>query len=206
MAWITLPPDTMRLAGRSHPPTTQQVHENDRRARRKPRPNRCKLWTSERNETPIRTVPPATAAVLHAPQQTGQPTGVGRSPGGLRPFGRRLILAALTITAAALVGLAGTGRAATWPNSMAAIGDSFTTAFNAHPNDAVVPSPPDLSACPDGFGPFGGDLVSSGLPASFGLDCPSNSWSTGTNPAVNSLYHGSSPTIPRSPATPPTTP
>jgi hypothetical protein len=74
-----------------------------------------------------------------------------------------------------LVSLAATARAATWPNSMAAIGDSFTTAFNAHPNDAVVPSPPDLSACPDGFGPFGGDLASFGLPPSFGLDCPSNS-------------------------------
>jgi lysophospholipase L1-like esterase len=51
----------------------------------------------------------------------------------------------------------------------------------------VVPSPPDLSACPNGRGPFG-DPTSVGLPASFGLDCPSNSWSTGTNPQVNSLY------------------
>ena len=70
---------------------------------------------------------------------------------------------------------------------MAAIGDSFTAAFNAHPNDAVVPSPADLTACPDGLGPFG-DPTALGLPASFGLDCPSNSWSTGTNPAVNSVY------------------
>jgi hypothetical protein len=70
---------------------------------------------------------------------------------------------------------------------MAALGDSFTVAFNAHPNNAVVPSPPDLTACPDGLGPFG-DPTTLGLPASFGLDCPSNSWSTGTNPAVDSLY------------------
>jgi lysophospholipase L1-like esterase len=67
---------------------------------------------------------------------------------------------------------------------MAAIGDSFSAAFNAHPNDAVVPDP---SGCPNGRGPFG-DPTLLGLPPSFGLDCPSNSWSTGTNPQVNSIY------------------
>ena len=73
--------------------------------------------------------------------------------------------------------------AADWPDSMAAIGDSFSAAFNAHPDDAVVPDP---SGCPNGRGPFG-DPASVGLPASFGLDCPSNSWSTGTTPQVNSV-------------------
>jgi hypothetical protein len=187
MAWITLPPETSGLTGRSHPPKPQQAHENDRGACRNPRLTGVQLWTSQLDETPLPAISPATAAVLHAPQQTSRPPGVGRSPGGLRRVGRGLVLAALTIAATALVSLGGTARAATWPNSMAAIGDSFSTAFNAHPNDAVVPSPPDLSACPDGLGPFG-DPASFGLPPSFGLDCPSNSWSTGTNPAVNSLY------------------
>jgi hypothetical protein len=54
----------------------------------------------------------------------------------------------------------------------------------AHPDDAVVPDP---SGCPNGRGPFG-DPTAVGLPASFGLDCPSNSWSTGTDPRVNSIY------------------
>jgi hypothetical protein len=74
--------------------------------------------------------------------------------------------------------------ATVWPDSMAAIGDSFSAAFNAHPDDVVVPDP---SGCPNGSGPFG-DPTLAELPASFGLDCPPNSWATGTNPQVNSIY------------------
>jgi hypothetical protein len=102
-----------------------------------------------------------------------------------RPLGR--LLRACALSMAVIAACACTASAASWPDSMAAVGDSFTAAFNAHPNSGIVPSPPDLSACPDGLGPFG-DPTTVGLPASFGLDCAANSWSTGTNPSVNSLY------------------
>ena len=48
---------------------------------------------------------------------------------------------------------------------MAALGDSITRAFNSEIN------PPTCPILPAGF-----------------LDCPKNSWSTGTNPAVNSQF------------------
>lgn len=64
------------------------------------------------------------------------------------------------------------------PRSMAALGDSISQAFNTHADPATVPSPPDITRCPDGQG------GSTGFP----FDCPPNSWSTGTNPAVNSIY------------------
>jgi len=64
------------------------------------------------------------------------------------------------------------------PSSMAALGDSISQAFNTHADPASVPPVVDLTACPDGFGGL------SGVP----LDCPRNSWSTGTNPAVRSEY------------------
>jgi hypothetical protein len=104
------------------------------------------------------------------------------------PIGRaaRTVVVPLAVVAS-LTGAPSAASAAGWPDSMAAIGDSFSAAFNTHADTAVVPSPPDLSACPNGRGPFG-DPTSVGLPASFGLDCPSNSWSTGTNPHVNSIY------------------
>jgi lysophospholipase L1-like esterase len=60
---------------------------------------------------------------------------------------------------------------------MAALGDSISQAFNTHADPAAVPQAVDLTACPDGLGVTG-----------FPLDCPPNSWSTGTNPAVNSEY------------------
>jgi hypothetical protein len=106
-------------------------------------------------------------------------------PAPIRRFATTVLVPLAVV--ASLIGAPSAASAADWPDSMAAIGDSFSAAFNAHPDDAVVPSPPDPSACPNGRGPFG-DPTSVGLPASFGLDCPSNSWSTGTNPQVNSIY------------------
>jgi hypothetical protein len=102
-----------------------------------------------------------------------------------RPFKRTpsIVVVSLAVVAS-LTGVPAAASAADWPDSMAAIGDSFSVAFNAHPDHAVVPDP---SGCPNGRGPFG-DPASVGLPPSFGLDCPSNSWSTGTNPQVNSVY------------------
>jgi lysophospholipase L1-like esterase len=82
----------------------------------------------------------------------------------------------------ALDGMDVSAAASTWPDSMAAIGDSFSAAFNAHPVAA-----PDPSGCPNGRGPFG-DPSAAGLPAAFGLDCPANSWSTGDNPQIHSIY------------------
>lgn len=130
---------------------------------------------------PHETMGPTPTSLPSNPEQAhGKDRGADRRA-------RRRALAVVSIAAAAVISLAGTAQAATWPNSMAAIGDSFTAAFNAHPSESVVPSPPDLTVCPDGLGPFG-DPTALGLPASFGLDCPTNSWSTGTNPAVGSLY------------------
>ena len=99
-----------------------------------------------------------------------------------RVMGRAALLA--VFVGAAVAAAPPPAGANAWPDSMAAIGDSFTAGFNAHPNAAVVPDP---SGCPNGRGPFG-DPAGLGLPASFGLDCPSNSWATGTNPQVNSVY------------------
>src|SRR4051794_18578495 len=93
----------------------------------------------------------------------------------------------VVLAAVLLAGAPSAASAAALPNSIAAIGDSFSAGFNAHPDTVVVPSPPNPSACPNGLGPFG-EPTSVGLPAAFGLDCPRNSWSTGTNPQVNSIY------------------
>jgi lysophospholipase L1-like esterase len=100
-----------------------------------------------------------------------------------RPITAGTLLAALAVVASLAAGPS-PAPAASWPDSMAAIGDSFSAAFNAHPDNALVPDP---SGCPNGRGPFG-DPAAVGLPASFGLDCPSNSWTTGTDPRVNSIY------------------
>jgi len=68
------------------------------------------------------------------------------------------VLAALFVT----LGLLASSASATKPpKAMAALGDSITRAFNS-----------DGPGCPTG--PF--------------LDCAMNSWSTGTNPAVESVY------------------
>lgn len=66
-------------------------------------------------------------------------------------------LSALTISFALL---AGTAQATKVPRVMAALGDSITRAYNTTGN---------------------------GCPTGPGLDCPKNSWATGTNPAVDSF-------------------
>jgi lysophospholipase L1-like esterase len=73
----------------------------------------------------------------------------------------RLRILALAITAllAALALVAAPASATKPPQTMAALGDSITRAFNSS-------------------GP--------GCPTGPGLDCPKNSWATGTNPVVNS--------------------
>ncbi len=73
----------------------------------------------------------------------------------------RLRILALAVTAllAALALVAAPASATKPPQTMAALGDSITRAFNSS-------------------GP--------GCPTGPGLDCPKNSWATGTNPAVNS--------------------
>jgi lysophospholipase L1-like esterase len=122
---------------------------------------------------------------IHVQPRRNPPADIAERSG---PIGRaaRILLVPLAVVVW-FTSTPAAASAADWPDSMAAIGDSFSAAFNAHPEDAVVPSPPDPAACPNGRGPFG-DPTSLGLPASFGLDCPSSSWSTGTNPEVNSIY------------------
>lgn len=73
---------------------------------------------------------------------------------------RRAAIVAVTLVAA-LALWAAPASAVTPPKVMAALGDSITRAFNS-----------DGPGCPTG-------------PS---LDCPKNSWSTGTNPAVNSQF------------------
>lgn len=73
---------------------------------------------------------------------------------------RRAAIVAVTLLAA-LALWAAPASAVAPPKVMAALGDSITRAFNS-----------DGPGCPTG-------------PA---LDCPKNSWSTGTNPAVNSQF------------------
>jgi lysophospholipase L1-like esterase len=69
--------------------------------------------------------------------------------------GTRRLLVALA-AALCLTALAATPSSAAYPNSMAALGDSITRAFNT---------------CSFPF-----------------IDCPTNSWATGTNATVNSFY------------------
>src|SRR5215207_11615330 len=69
--------------------------------------------------------------------------------------GIRRLLVALA-AALCLVAFAAPAACAAYPNSMAALGDSITRAFNT---------------C---IFPF--------------VDCPANSWATGTNATVNSFY------------------
>jgi hypothetical protein len=68
-----------------------------------------------------------------------------------------VVLSALLISFALL---AGPAQATKVPRVMAALGDSITRAYNTTGN---------------------------GCPTGPGLDCPKNSWATGTNPTVESL-------------------
>ena len=83
---------------------------------------------------------------------------------------RFTLLRQTLIAVAALVAvfalLAVPANAAKPPKVMAALGDSITRAFNTEINPPTCPT-----FSPTGF-----------------LDCPKNSWSTGTNPAVNSQF------------------
>jgi lysophospholipase L1-like esterase len=74
-----------------------------------------------------------------------------------------IAFAAIVLTLALL---AAPAQAVKPPKTMAALGDSITQAFNTEINPPTCPT----------FSP-------AGL-----LDCPKNSWSTGTNPVVNSQF------------------
>lgn len=73
----------------------------------------------------------------------------------------RRLAAAVTMLFAVLALSAAPASAVKPPKVMAALGDSITRAFNTEINPPICPTGPSL-------------------------DCPANSWSTGTNPAVNS--------------------
>jgi lysophospholipase L1-like esterase len=100
----------------------------------------------------------------------------------------RVLLAVLAL--ASTIALPTRAAAAQWPNSMAALGDSITAGFNSYPeppdhprppeHPRHIPSPPVRDACPSGIGPFAHE------DPAFGLDCPVNSWATGTG--VQSIY------------------
>jgi lysophospholipase L1-like esterase len=72
---------------------------------------------------------------------------------------RRIGVALMALTIGFAL-LAGTAQATKVPRVMAALGDSITRAYNTTGN---------------------------GCPTGPGLDCPKNSWATGTNPAVDSF-------------------
>jgi lysophospholipase L1-like esterase len=80
-----------------------------------------------------------------------------------RFFRLRRILTAVTTLVAALALSAAPASAVKPPKVMAALGDSITRAFNSEIDPPICPTGPSL-------------------------DCPKNSWSTGTNPAVNSQF------------------
>ncbi len=87
-----------------------------------------------------------------------------------RTLKRRPVRITLTSLVAALLALsigASFAYAVKPPKVTASLGDSITRAFNTHP----APAP----GCPT--------FIPPGI-----LDCPKNSWSTGTDPAVNSQY------------------
>ena len=75
----------------------------------------------------------------------------------------RRIATAVTMFFAMLALSAAPASAVKPPKVMAALGDSITRAFNTEINPPTCPTGPSL-------------------------DCPANSWSTGTNPAVNSQF------------------
>jgi lysophospholipase L1-like esterase len=77
---------------------------------------------------------------------------------------RHALIAVVFVTTIAL--LASPASAVSPPKVTAALGDSITRAFNTEINPPTCPT-----FSPAGF-----------------LDCPKNSWSTGTNPAVNSQF------------------
>lgn len=77
------------------------------------------------------------------------------------------VRAVVIVAALALLTLgASSAHATSYPNSMDALGDSITRAFNTCPETFV-----DCSACPTLYS-----------------DCPEFSWSTGTSTVVNSVY------------------
>ncbi len=80
-----------------------------------------------------------------------------------RFFRLRRIVTAVTTLVAALALSAAPASAVKPPKVMAALGDSITRAFNSEIDPPICPTGPSL-------------------------DCPKNSWSTGTNPAVNSQF------------------
>lgn len=78
----------------------------------------------------------------------------------------RRVLVTAAVLVAALALMAAPALAVKPPKVTAALGDSITRAFNTEINPPTCPT-----FSPTGF-----------------LDCPKNSWSTGTNPAVNSQF------------------
>jgi lysophospholipase L1-like esterase len=84
---------------------------------------------------------------------------------------RRVSVGVLALIAA-LALLAAPAQATKPPRVMAALGDSITPAFNT-----------EISAtCPPRI------IPGTEPPTAFPSDCPKNSWSTGTEPAVNSVF------------------
>jgi len=78
----------------------------------------------------------------------------------------RRAVSAVAVLIASLALLAAPAEAVKPPKTMAALGDSITRAFNTEINPPTCPL-----------------FLATGF-----LDCPKNSWSTGTEPAVNSQY------------------
>src|SRR5215208_3173954 len=85
--------------------------------------------------------------------------------------GPRRTATALVTFLAALALWAAPASAVAPPKVMAALGDSITRAYNTAGTEFTPGTCPLLR---------GGNV--------FDLDCPPNSWSTGTNPAVNSQF------------------
>src|SRR5829696_2153483 len=90
---------------------------------------------------------------------------------GLIRFRRTAIVVVTFLAALAL--WATPASAVTPPKVMAALGDSITQGYNSAGTEFT------FGTCPMLRGTF---------PNPFDLDCPTNSWSTGTNPAVNSQF------------------
>ena len=84
----------------------------------------------------------------------------------MRSIRLRRALSAVVVVSASLALLAAPAEAVKPPKTMAALGDSITRAFNTEINPPTCPL-----------------FLPTGL-----LDCPKNSWSTGTEPTVNSQY------------------
>jgi len=90
---------------------------------------------------------------------------------GLIRFRRTAIVVVTLLAALAL--WATPASAVTPPKVMAALGDSITQGYNSAGTEFTPGTCPMLRGTP---------------PNPLDLDCPTNSWSTGTNPAVNSQF------------------